>query len=152
MTTLIFTLLCGVLYIIGLIFGLTYQEVSVYICVYAVPVICTLSVFVINLVLLHKLVLSKNRFLTCVLLFISFIHLMLYIANTEVLFDIYNQPVDLCFNVVMTSLRDIAKNSGTTYEFVNLLIYCIIFPLIVGFNLFKAWFINKLYKKHVALD
>ncbi len=77
---------------------------------------------------------------------------MLYIANTEVLFDIYNQPVDLCFNVVMTSLRDIAKNSGTTYEFVNLLIYCIIFPLIVGFNLFKAWFINKLYKKHVALD
>ncbi len=29
MTTLIFTLLCGVLYIIGLIFGLTYQEVIV---------------------------------------------------------------------------------------------------------------------------
>ena len=33
----IFQILCGMLYVFGLLFGWNYQETSVYVCIYAFP-------------------------------------------------------------------------------------------------------------------
>lgn len=40
---LIFQVLCGLLYLAGLPFGWSYQETSIYVCIYLWPMLCTLS-------------------------------------------------------------------------------------------------------------
>lgn len=40
---LLFQILCGLLYLVGIPFGWSYQETSIYVCIYLWPTICTLS-------------------------------------------------------------------------------------------------------------
>ena len=39
---IVFGILCGILYLIGLFFGLSYKEISIIICIYMCPAACVL--------------------------------------------------------------------------------------------------------------
>lgn len=53
-TQLIFGFLCGMLYLVGLMFGFTYEEISVYICIYGWPALCVAMPAVVTLVALYN--------------------------------------------------------------------------------------------------
>lgn len=50
MVTLIFGILCGILYCIGLLFGRSYEQISIDICIYACPIVCIICAFLAGVV------------------------------------------------------------------------------------------------------
>ena len=137
-----FAFLCGVLYLIGLPFGWNYQETSVYICIYACPLICVFCALFTTYKAIrkkHKLFLVLNGVLS-----------VLYILVTWSIFSHYlSMSVKDQFNDCMMKLYALSDTIGISYETLNLLIYVVLLSLIVLFHLVEILIMdNKLkYKK-----
>lgn len=132
---ILFSLLCGLLYLIGLCFGWTYQETSVYICIYLCPILCVLSTLPITVGVIHRIVIDKGRWLSiCALPFI-WLYTLCYVIFTKLIFyyyndgyyyaEFYNEPPSIAqhFKVCMNDLQRIATDCNITYEEANIIIY-----------------------------
>lgn len=157
MIKIIFGLLCGLLYLIGLCFGWTYQEASVYVCIYLVPILCIVSTLPISVGLVHRIVVNKGRWLSIVALPFAWLYTVCYIIFTIAVYNLFsdvfyidygsNTPiVEQQFNLCMRNLQRIADTCNTTYEEVNIIIYVKLFILIVVVNGILAY-IAKPYHK-----
>ena len=140
---MIFKILCGILYCIGLLFGLTYKEISVYICIYICPIICIVSAFLINIAITYKLAI-KVTFTKLLMLLISY----LYIAFNFNFFAKICQHYSLGnlndkFNQCVNDFQTIALNCNTTYEYSNIIIYVYLFFGIIIFNILCSYLIKK---------
>lgn len=135
MVKIIFMFLCGCLYLIGLPFGWTYKESSVYICIYFCPILCDLCAFISLFSCNIKTFWGRFRFSVNLLLF------MYYIGATKSIFNHYSvsDPFELCMN----DITKIANSMHISYEACNLWIYCFTLGLIVFFHLGQFYFFKR---------
>lgn len=136
MIHLIFMFLCGCLYLLGFPFGWSYQEASVYICIYACPVICILSAI------------ASFKYTTFKTLFGRFNLTLLisYILITKSYWDFYNGGADPlyysgtnAFDLCVENINYVASHLNISYEECNLRIYCMLFPFIVFFHILQLF-------------
>lgn len=155
---IIFGLLCGLLYLIGLCFGWTYQEASVYICIYLWPMLCVLSTLPITIGLVHRIVIGKGRWLSVCALPFVWLYTSCYVTFTKLIYGYYNdefhyvlfgdQPPSVAqhFRMCQNDLQRIADACNITYEEANIVIYVELFILIMVVNGMLAY-IAKPYHK-----
>ena len=170
-THLIFGFLCGMLYLVGWVFGFTYEEISVYICIYGWPALCVAMPTVIALVALYNWIKKLTLWNT--------INLALS-AGTTIVFSIYaklfyqfysNRPMaleagtpiklDSAHDKFMACVQDLtimANELGMTYEQINLWVYCYLFLAIAlvmwlwfEITIPRKWIINRLWYDHLPL-
>lgn len=160
---IIFGALCALLYVIGLVLGLDYEEVSVLLCIDVLP-----WVFVVasSLVTISAFIRWAKRMsvITSVNLIVSswVSSLMLLISSmfNDMYYKAYQDAVPLStthdrFVACQNDLLWIAKQTGMTYQAVNLLIYVVIPILLLA--VFWVWLelscnrrllLNRLWKKN----
>lgn len=144
---LIFAFLCGCLYVVGLIFGLDYKQVSVLVCCWLWPAICTASVLPLVYVAVRdffrcKLALTKMLYyvITCASLF----YLWVCVGFTlDMIFDRYPHMNGITFDMCMHDLQFLASNIGISYETLNVLIYVVLFAVILAFNISACRLLSK---------
>lgn len=140
----VFNFLCGILYLIGLPFGLSYQETSIYVCIYLWPTLCTISTIPILVVSISKI---KYHIITGIVLsIISLIYSAYYVYYTNLAIETYNICDKNSFMKCMLDLKFLAEYLNVSYAELNLFIYVIGFGLIIGFNLIIAFLLKKLIK------
>ena len=137
---LIFAFLCGVLYVIGLPFGLNYEETSVYICIYICPLLCVACALFTTYKAIRK---KKTAFIV-----VNSIISVLYILITVGIFAHYSRlSIHEQFNDCMWKLIGLSSNLGISYEAINLLIYVVLLSAIVVFHLVEVLIIDGKFKK-----
>lgn len=130
MVDLIFKFLCGCLYLIGLPFNWTYQETSIYICIYACPVICIISAVISLFSCSIMTWWGRFRFSFNATL------LLIYLQLTNVFWEHYfNDFAPEPFAQCVEDITEIANEMHISYEECNLWIYCVLFPMVVIFHL-----------------
>lgn len=143
--TELFQLLCGLLYMVGYPFGWTYQETSIYICIYLWPILCCLSTVPIIFVSLSCIV--KHKISGIVLTLLSVVYLMYYLFYTNLVIDRYNISNVNSFNNCMLDLQMIARQTGVTYEELNIYIYVVLFIIImtINYTIYRTikWYRNR---------
>lgn len=136
----VFYFLCGCLYAIGQIFGLSYKEISVDICIYACPIICILcallSVWKGNI----RTLFGRVRFS------INTTLLILYTNITFVFWKHYREVADP-FQLCMNDLIQISKELHITYQECNIYVYCYLFFGIILFHISQIFIFKKHDKK-----
>ena len=156
MMKLIFDLLCGLLYLIGLCFGWNYQETSVYFCIYIWPMLCILSTLPITIGLIHRIVVNKGRWLSMCDLPFAWLYTVCYITFTILIYRYYGDniyqngtgnEIQRIFNMCMKDLQQIAAECNTTYEDVNIAIYIYLFALIIFVNGLLAYMAKPYHKR-----
>ena len=103
----IFQILCGMLYLFGLLFGWNYQETSVYVCIYAFPFLMLVP-FVLTFLLL--LVVAATG---C-----AFAGSLCYFHKFNIDGSVYDQ-----YRYCMDWLYETAAHLHTSYEMLNMWIY-----------------------------
>ena len=148
MIKIIFEVLCGLLYVIGLCFGWNYRETSVHICIYLWPALCVLTTLPITIGLIHRIVVNKSRWLSIVALPFVWFYTSCYIIFALLIYAYYSDPIyqNNPFDMCMNDLQRIARECNTTYEYVNIAIYVYLFALILIVNGILAY-IAKPYHK-----
>ena len=147
MIKIIFGLLCGLLYCIGLCFGWNYQETSVYFCIYLWPVLCVLSTLPITVGLIHRIVIDKGRWLSVLALPFAWLYTTCYVCFTILIYNYYQGSVPQIYNKCMNDLQRIAAECNTTYEDVNIAIYIYLFALILLVNGILAYIAKPYHKR-----
>lgn len=133
-----FGILCGLLYVLGLLLGFNYEEISVYLCIYGCPIICTLSALALC-VANYKRFRRKRSWSSFLLISAALIcNVYLYIDVFGAICEWYGSldriDVHREFVQCQNDLMEIAHRNHTTYEYVNLVIYAIAFPCVLFFN------------------
>lgn len=128
----IFAILCGILYVIGLPFGWSYQETSVYVCIYLWPLICVACALFVTIKAITK---EKVGFIV-----VNGILFVLYSLITFAIFQHFLAlpSIQAHFNDCMWKLYGLSDNTGLSYEAINLLIYVVLFSFIVIFHLLEV--------------
>ncbi len=133
---LLFQILCGLLYLAGLPFGWSYQESSIYVCIYLWPMICTLSTIPILWISIkrHKWIMSA----------ICLLYTSVYVYMTIDVINRYSIKNPSSFMNCMIDLKSLAEYCNLTYAEINLLLYVVLFILI----LLVDFCIYRLIKKY----
>lgn len=134
---LIFQFLCGLLYLVGLPFGWSYQETSIYVCIYLWPMLCTLSTIPILWISV-----KRRKWILSV---VSLLYTSVYVYFTIDVINHYPISNPASFMNCMTDLKSLAAYCGVTYAEINLLIYVVAFILILLFNFSVYMIIQKKY-------
>jgi amino acid transporter len=143
--TLVFSILCGILYVLGLCLGLNYVETSVYICIYGCCyIVCAMSLVTLflNIYKLFRKKSFKKALLVLPLNMVSVYVLIMISRGCLIYFSNYS-TVDKQFDQCMLVLMNVAVNTGTTYENVNLTLYCTAFFSIICYNIFMQIILLK---------
>lgn len=107
-----------------IIFGWSYEEASVYICIYLWPALCVLVALVATIYSIRK----KNA----VCSIINGILLVAYSIFTWIIYtEFMSMDIEHQFNTCMFMLIDRSVKYGISYEMMNLLFYVGGFALIV---------------------
>ena len=139
----------GLMFLLTLPFGLDYTESSLAVCIYAVPIICTISLLpTIWRAVKVKIPKFKGKYrdkhhkilntvtVLSAIYFVVCVGLCIYFAN-EYPYSGYQASFDKCYNHLMgMSNYLIAHGYNIDYYDLNVIIYMLLFPLIVFFNLF----------------
>lgn len=145
---IVFKILCGILYCIGLLFGCDYKEISVYICIYGCPIICILTTLLINSVISNKLYtnISVGKLFY---LAISYLYTSIYLVFFAKVCQHYNSNINTLhalFDQCVYDFQRIALNCGTTYEHCNIVIYVYLLLAIVCINSLISYLLYKYLK------
>ena len=143
---LIFAFLCGCLYVVGLIFGLDYKQVSVLVCCWLWPAICTASVLPLLYVAVRdffRCKLALTRILYYVIACIAFAYFYFCFCFTNECLDRYPEMDEVTFNLCMKDLQVLAAHIGISYEALNLLFYVVLFAVILTFNISACRLLSK---------
>ena len=139
---LIFGFLCGCLYLIGQMFGWSYQETSVYVCIYAWPAICVAASAIGSIYFIRH---YEESFVTKCLSVFNLGLTLFYISTTSLFWGHFGSFADP-FEVCMDDLQHIARDLSMIYEEVNLYVYCVLFFGIVLFHLIQI-FLHRIYRR-----
>lgn len=145
---LIFQILCGILYVIGLLFGWTYQEVSIEICLKWWPWICFFSTLPIIIGLIKRIITNKKRWFAVYLLPFAISYSTIYYLVIKLInYRYFKISVDP-FNDCMNDLIHIASKCDMTYAEVNLHIYVTFFLILIITN----YVLTKLAFKQYSIN
>lgn len=145
---IVFKILCGILYCIGLLFGCDYKEISVYICIYGCPIICILTTLLINSVISNKLYtnISVSKLFYLV---VSYLYTSLYLVFFAKVCQHYNSNINTLhtlFDQCVYDFQRIALHCSTTYEHCNIIIYVYLLLAIVCINSLISYLLYKYLK------
>ena len=169
---LIFGFLCVMLYLFGLIFGFTYEETSVYICIYVWPALCVAMPTVIALAALHNWI-KKLTLWNTINLALSTGATIVFSIYAKLFYQFYSYRISdldsgtiIMLNTVhdkfiacAQDLKIMANELGMTYAEVNLWVYCYLFLAIalvmwIWFEITipRKWILNRLWlsKKYIT--
>jgi hypothetical protein len=132
MVKLIFMFLCGCLYLIGLPFDWSYKETSIYLCIYACPIICIICAL---LSLRHSTI---KTFLGRCRISLNISLLIFYIGVTDMFWKHYKEAGD-AFTCCMNDLIEISHSLHISYEECNLQVYCVLFFSIICFHIIQLF-------------
>lgn len=132
MVKLIFMFLCGCLYLIGLPFDWSYKETSIYLCIYACPIICIICAL---LSLRHSTI---KTFLGRCRISLNISLLIFYIGVTDMFWKHYKEAEDT-FTCCMNDLIEISHSLHISYEECNLQVYCVLFFSIICFHIIQLF-------------
>ena len=163
---LIFDFLCGILYVVGLMNGFNYEEFSVYVCIYAWPILCAAMPTIIALVALYNWV-KKQTLWSTINLAISTGTAYIFWRIANLLIALYTRGYETHprletihdkFTACLEDLMMMSDQLNMTYAELNLWIYCVLFLLIsavmcIWFEITipRKWIINRLWCKHSPL-
>ena len=168
-TQLVFGFLCGMLYVAGYIFGLSYEEISVYVCIYLWPALCVAMPTIVAMVALYNWVKKLTPWNTINLALSSGVASMFSVfaalfyqfysyrpmyfdfeARTTMRLDTIHDKFVACWS----DLTRMANDLGMTYEEVNLWVYCYLFMAIAlvmwlwfEITIPRRWILNRLWLK-----
>lgn len=149
---IIFEILCGCLYVIGLVFEWNYKETSVYICIYLWPILCVLISLLPTVALVHNIIYNRRRILSIIGIPFAMLYTTLYSSIAGGLIEHYEYSrlrggINAQFNQCMRDLQEIASMCETTYAMVNLKIYVELFIIILIANILIYYLLVKNYRK-----
>lgn len=161
MIQLIFHILCGMLFLVGWLFGFTYEEISVYICIYGWPALCVAMPTTIALVALYNWV-KKCTAWNTLNLALSASASVAFLKIAQLLIGLYThgyethahlESIHDKFRACRDDLVAMANELGMTYAEVNIWIYCYLFLAIAlvmwlwfEITIPRKWFINRLWR------
>lgn len=128
----LFNLLCGFLYLIGIPFGWSYQDTSIYICIYLWPILCCLST--LPILYISVLTIRKHKIVGMILMLLSGMYSFYYVFYTNFIISRYGFGVPNAFNKCMIDLKFIAEQTRLSYAEINIFIYVVLFLGIISFN------------------
>ena len=168
---LIFGFLCVMLYLVGCVFGFTYEETSVYVCIYGWPALCVAMPTVIaqvafynwikKLTLWNTVNLALSTGVTIVFCIFAKLFYQFYSyrlldldSGTIIMLDTVHDKFVACAQ----DLKIMANELGMTYAEVNLWVYCYLFLAIAlvmwlwfEITIPRKWIINRLWYVHLPL-
>ena len=140
LSALPFGICYGFLHYIGLIFNWTYQEASVYICIYLWQILLILSTIPILIKSIIKCIKNKKSYIALIL---SICYTALYCYFTVIVFNHYPiSDINYTFNLCVKDLQNIAQYCNISYETINICIYLIGFVIICWINYLLYSIIN----------
>lgn len=143
---IIFKILCGILYCIGLFFGYDYKEISVYICIYGCPIICILMSLILNITITNRLF-KKVTVIKIILWLISCVYIAFNLTFFSYICQHYSGDVYVIFDQCVRDLQYIAFTCNTTYEYCNIVIYVYLFFSIIIANIITIFTIKNRNEK-----
>lgn len=146
----LFYFLCGCLYVIGKAFGLTYQEISVYICIYGCPIICIIcAAIAVIFADLHKFWGQLCFAINSALLIMYWGTTKAFWVHYGILPDILGGKTDIQeqFQRCVNDITKITNDLQISYQECNIWIYCYLFFSIVIFHLIQPF----LFKEHTFI-
>ena len=161
-TEIIFHVLCGLLYLVGLVFGLNYEEISVYVCIYLWPALCVAMPAAIMLTALFNWVKKLSWWNTFNLGVSSAVTYAFLLAAGELTAP-YSMVTDFRsvstihekFIACQSDLMRMANELNMTYQEVNLWVYCWLFLAIAAvmwlwfeITFPRKWIINRLWRSY----
>ena len=130
----IFYLYCGIIVGIGYLLGWSYQQTSVYVCIYLWPVLLGMS----SLPILYnsiKNALRKKTFGSALWAVASVAYTSLFGVICKLIWEHYNQlTIQQKFSTCMNDLIVHAEKLNMSYNELNLLFYIVLFAAIVVIN------------------
>ena len=121
----IFQILCGMLYLFGLLFGWNYQETSVYVCIYAFPFLMLVPFVLTSARAFYIFLRGQRKTLTTILLLFvvaatgcAFAGSLCYFHKFNIDGSVYDQ-----YRYCMNWLYETAAHLHTSYEMLNIWIY-----------------------------
>ena len=162
-TEVLFYGLCGLLYLVGLTFGLDYEEISVYVCIYLWPALCVAMPAVIMLTALYNWIKKLswwNTFNLGVSSAVTYIFLLAageltapycMVSEFRPVITIHDK-----FTACQSDLMRMANELNMTYAEVNLWVYCWLFLSIAAvmwlwfeITIPRKWILNRLWRKYL---
>ena len=155
--------LCGLLYVFGLMLGFNYEEISVYVCIYGLPILFIVMALAVTVVAVYRWLRRMTFWNTLNFMASSCVSYAFWKLGT-LFIDFYTNFSELHptlktihdkFVACQNDLMRMASDLGTTYEEINLIIYAYI-PIFLTIGLW-LWFeltcpgkflLNRLWKKN----
>ena len=128
------------LLLIGKLFGLTYKQISVVFNLWAQGAVLTLSGLAPFGIIIYRLTedVSTGRLL---LSFLMFCYGMAYVYAFIKMLRHYHLPFDDAFDLCVNDLKWLAAQWHTTYHIVNLLVFILFYLILLGLNIFLAYYL-----------
>ncbi len=125
---------CGILYWTGRFLGFTYKEICVIVNIYMEAGLCLLSALWVTWATIKCFIRRKaigNGFLMAT----GIIYASVYIGGFMRLCQHYAMPMNDAFDLCYNELIQLAKNYNTTYNYVNYVIFILLFLVITIGNI-----------------
>lgn len=140
---IIFKILCGILYLVGITLGYDYKEISVYICIYGCPIICIVSAYIMNIIIIYKMIFKIN-FYKIMLWIISCLYVSLNFNFFASICKHYNDSnIYYLFDQCVLDFQYLANTCNVSYEYCNIVIYIYLFFSILIINGVITYLIKK---------
>lgn len=140
MSEIIFYISAQPLHWLANIFGITYQDASAIICIYAVPAICTLCAFAS--IFSCKLSSFWGRTRACLNVTLTWTYALATLAFWEYYFGAGEPYATITYKCADDFIW-LSNVTGLSYFTCSNLVYCVLFPAIVLFHLSQFWAFRK---------
>jgi hypothetical protein len=125
---------CGILYLIGRFLGFTYKEICVIVNIYMEAGLCLLSALWVTWATIkcftHRKTIGNGLIMTA-----GGFYGIVYIGGFMWLCQHYAMPMNDAFDLCYNELIQLAKNYNTTYNYVNYVIFILLFLVITIGNI-----------------
>jgi len=142
----IFQLLCGILGAVCiLLFGWSYKEASVYICIWFWPVVATATTLPLIYAGIKRIATGQKAWLGYAILPVALAYTFSYVYFYQKVLEFYHvgiQGTKAIFSQCVGDFQWIADQCGTTYETANLIIYVELMLVICLVNFALYWLLR----------
>ena len=125
---------CGILYLTGRFLGFTYKEICVIVNIYMEAGLCLLSALWVTWATIkcftHRKTIGNGLIMTA-----GGLYSIVYIGGFMWLCQHYAMPMNDAFDLCYNELIQLAKNYNTTYNYVNYVIFILLFLVITIGNI-----------------
>lgn len=142
----LFTLCCGIMYLLGVIFDMTYKEICVVGNIYVQGALWAIS-SLLPIIAATKAVIIKRSPLRIGILATTIGLASLYGMALAKLVQRYALPLEPSYDLCVRDLNAMATQLGTTYEIINIIIFVAFFVLCILGNCCLYHFINRRWCK-----